>query len=218
MIEEMLRLSPLDSRHARQLVQQFGNVSRAVVIASLLSALAQGVLAGVAFVIVGFPLAFLLTALTMLLAMIPFLGAAAVWIPSCLWLYFHDERPVAAILLTIYCALVVSLIDNLIKPLVLHGHSNLHPLLALLSVLGGVTALGPIGILVGPLAVSFLQALLVMLRTEIDEMSADPAQVAGTSPDGGEPQTGPSAAAAATTSTSPIASQPAAEKQAAAGA
>ena len=57
--------------------------------------------------------------------------------------------------------------DNLIKPYVLHGQSKLHPLLALLSVLGGVQALGPIGILVGPMVVSFLQALLNILHQEL---------------------------------------------------
>ncbi|HIM31482.1 MAG TPA: AI-2E family transporter, partial [Planctomycetes bacterium] len=54
-----------------------------------------------------------------------------------------------------------------IKPLVLHGQSRLHPLLALLSVLGGVQALGPIGILVGPMIVVFLQTLLKILRREL---------------------------------------------------
>ena len=58
--------------------------------------------------------------------------------------------------------------DNIIKPFVLHGQSNLHPLLALLSILGGVQVLGPVGILVGPMLVSFLQALLNMLRIELD--------------------------------------------------
>jgi len=53
---------------------------------------------------------------------------------------------------------------------VLQGQSKLHPLLALLSVLGGVTALGPIGIFVGPIAVAFLQAALTMLAFEIDSL------------------------------------------------
>jgi predicted PurR-regulated permease PerM len=66
---------------------------------------------------------------------------------------------------------VVSTIDNIIKPIVLHGQSKLHPLLALLSVLGGVGALGPIGIFVGPIAVAFLQAALTMLQTELDSLS-----------------------------------------------
>jgi predicted PurR-regulated permease PerM len=177
MIEEGLRLSPLDERHASQLVQRFGNVSRAVVIASLAAAVVQGILAGTAFVVAGIPLAFLLTALTMLLAMIPFLGAAAVWIPTCLWLFLYEGRTTAAVLLALYCAVIVSLSGNVVKPLVLHGHSN--PLLALLSVLGGVTTLGPVGILVGPLAVSFLQALLVMLRTELEELSEVSSPVEG---------------------------------------
>ena len=72
--------------------------------------------------------------------------------------------------LAIYCAIFVSAIDNVIKPLVLHGQSNLHPLLALLSVIGGVQALGPIGILVGPMLVAFMQALLVMFNRELQLM------------------------------------------------
>ena len=80
-----------------------------------------------------------------------------------------------ALLLTLalwgFC--VVSTVDNIIKPLVLHGQSKLHPLLALLSVLGGVGALGPIGIFVGPIAVAFLQAALTMLRVEIGSLSGD---------------------------------------------
>jgi hypothetical protein len=73
--------------------------------------------------------------------------------------------------LAAYCAGVVSTIDNVIKPYVLHGQSNLHPLLALMSVLGGVTALGPVGILVGPMLVAFIHALLVMINKELRLLS-----------------------------------------------
>jgi predicted PurR-regulated permease PerM len=74
--------------------------------------------------------------------------------------------------LAIYCGLIVSTSDNIIKPLVLHGQSGIHPLFALLSILGGVTALGPIGILVGPMLVAFLQALLSMLNMELRRLGA----------------------------------------------
>lgn len=73
-------------------------------------------------------------------------------------------------LLAIWGAAVVSTIDNLIKPLILHGQSNIHPLFALLSVLGGGSALGPIGILVGPMVVAFLQTLLTILQRELREL------------------------------------------------
>jgi predicted PurR-regulated permease PerM len=167
MIRAIMRLSPLDDKYEEQLIDQFGNVTRAVVVATLLSALVQGLLAGAGFYFAGVDSVFLLTVLAMLFAIIPFIGSAGVWVPVCLWIYFVQERTAPAIILAIYCGGVVSSVDNIIKPLVLHGRSNIHPLLALLSVLGGVQALGPIGIIVGPMAVAFLQTLLEMINKEM---------------------------------------------------
>lgn len=167
MISTVMRLSPLDDRYERELLADFADVSRAVVLATLLSAAAQGILSGIAYSLAGLEGTVLLTLLTALLAMVPFVGAAAVWLPVALWLYFIDERAGTAIVLVLYGTVVVSNVDNLIKPLVLHGKSQLHPLLALLSVLGGVNALGPIGILVGPMTVAFLQTLLNILHREL---------------------------------------------------
>lgn len=184
MIHTMMRLSPLDNEYERELLDRFTNVSRAVVVAVLASAVVQGLLAGIGFYFAlapGAPI-FLLTAVTMVLAVVPFVGAAGVWIPTCLWIYFYQERVVdgvtvegdvfTALVLAAYCGGVVSTIDNFIKPYVLHGQSNLHPLLALMSVLGGVTALGPVGILVGPMLVAFIHALLVMVNKELRLMSS----------------------------------------------
>jgi predicted PurR-regulated permease PerM len=90
-----------------------------------------------------------------------------VWVPVCLYQLLYEERPLAAGLLALYCATIVGLADNVVKTIVLHGQSRLHPLLALLSVLGGVAALGPIGILVGPMVVVFLQTLLNIMQREL---------------------------------------------------
>jgi predicted PurR-regulated permease PerM len=169
MVRAFMRLSPLEDKYESQLIDQFGNVTQAVVLATFLSALAQGLLAGIGFYFAGVEAVFLLTVLAMLFAVIPFIGAAGVWLPVCLWMLFVEEPPRtgAAIGLAIYCIVVVSMVDNVIKPFVLHGRSNIHPLLALLSVLGGAEALGPIGILVGPMAVAFLQTLLEMVNKEM---------------------------------------------------
>ena len=170
MIDAVMDLSPLDYLYEQELLERFGDVSRAVVVATLLSALIQGALAGVGYLF-ALPNAapiFLLTALTMVTALVPFVGAAASWICVCGWIYLYGEHtvngqlvqgdPKTAIILGIYCTIVVSGIDNVIKPFILHGQSKLHPLLALLSILGGVQVLGPVGILVGPMLVSFLQS------------------------------------------------------------
>lgn len=180
MIRGMMRLSPLEDHYEQELLDEFVNVSRAVVIATLAAAIAQGLLAGIGFYVAGVNSVFLLMLLTTFLAMIPFVGATAVWLPVALWLGLYEQRYLAAILLFIYGATVVSTVDNFIKPYILHGRSKLHPLLALLSVLGGVQALGPIGILVGPMAVVFLQTLLNILHREITAiMEEQPTAVDG---------------------------------------
>lgn len=214
MIETVLDLSPLDSKYEQELLERFGDVSRAVVVATLLSAVVQGTLAGIgyAFALPHEAPVFLLTALTMVTALVPFVGAVATWICVAGWVYLYGEHvvngqvvqgdPTKAIILAIYCTLVVSSIDNVIKPFILHGQSKLHPLLALLSILGGVQVLGPVGILVGPMLVSFLQALLNMLRKELDSFG-------GVAVDGVAPLAVPAEITARTPSTEDSATHPA---------
>lgn len=173
MIQTLLRLLPLETSRTRELIDQFDSVTRAVVVATLLSAFIQGLLAGLGFYVAGVGSVFLLTALAMLFTLVPFVGGALVWVPVCLWLFGVQERTMATVLLATYCIVVVSMVDNIVKPMVLHGRSNLHPLLALLSVLGGVQALGPIGILVGPMVVAFLQTLLNMVHLELNNITKE---------------------------------------------
>jgi len=160
MIHTLLRLSPLEPSRTRELIDQFDGITRAVVVATLLSAFVQGILLGAGFYVAGVGSVFLLTALAMLLTLVPFVGSAIVYVPVCLWQFGIQGHTTSAVLLGIYSLAIAVTIDNVVKPMVLHGRSNLHPLLALLSVLGGVRALGPIGILVGPMVVAFLQTLL----------------------------------------------------------
>src|SRR4051812_44205754 len=173
MIEAVMAISPLDRSYEQELLQRFADVSRAVVVATLVAAVAQGGLAGIGYNYAlppGAPV-FLLTAITTVFALIPIFGAFGIWGIVCIWIYVQGHT-VAALSLAIYCTIVVSIIDNIMKPLILHGQSKLHPLLALLSILGGIHAFGPVGILVGPMLVSFLQALLNMLRKELDSFEA----------------------------------------------
>lgn len=171
MIATIMRLSPLEDAYERELIDEFDRISRAVVMATLLSAVAQGILAGFGLWLSGIQSVFLLSMITIIFGLVPFVGSAAVIVPACLWLYFSEGRPWAALMLGAYGLLVVGTADNFIKPMVLHGQSHLHPLLALLSVLGGVQVLGAMGILVGPMVVVFLQTLLNILQQEV--MSLD---------------------------------------------
>lgn len=167
MIRTLMRLSPLDDEYEERLLRQFDSTSRAVVLATVLSALAQGILATAAFWVLGMPSLVLLFLATTFMAFIPFLGPAAVWAPVAIYLGAFEGRWPEAIGLTIFGVTVVATVDNVVRMFVLQGNSQLHPLLALLSVLGGLQVFGPIGILVGPMVVVFLQTLLEILNHEL---------------------------------------------------
>lgn len=170
MVRSLMDLSPLDDRYEMELLAEFDRTSRAIVLATLLSALAQGITAGLGYYVAGMPSLVMLTALTTICALIPFFGTAIVWVPVCLYLAIYEERVWPALLLAVWAIMVVGTIDNLVKVFILHGQSQLHPLLALLSVLGGIQSLGPVGIVVGPLVVTLLQTTLGIIRHELSEM------------------------------------------------
>ncbi|MBA62935.1 MAG: hypothetical protein CMJ76_11275 [Planctomycetaceae bacterium] len=173
MVQTLLKLSPLKSDYEKMLIDEFVSISRAVVLATILSALAQGVLAGVGFWIAGMQSILLLTFAATLLAMVPFVGAAVVWFPAALWLILFADKTGYGIFLLIWGIGPVSLSDNIVKPLVLQNTAKLHPMFALLSVVGGVQALGPIGILTGPMVVVFLQTLLNILHRELSTIDGE---------------------------------------------
>lgn len=167
MIKSVMYLSPLDDAYEQELLLEFDRISRAVVLATVLSAIVQGLTAGVGYYVAGMEMMVLLVMLTTIFAMVPFVGPAVIWVPVCLYLGLYEGKIFAACLLALWGVAVVGTIDNLVKAYVLHGQSQLHPLLALLSVLGGVQTLGPVGIVVGPMVVALLQTLLSILQREL---------------------------------------------------
>ena len=163
MLGRLKRLLPIDEPDQVRLFRKFEEVCRGVVLATFLSAITQAVLAGIGFAVAGVGNVWLLGALTLLLSMIPFLGAASVWIPVCLLLVVQD-RYLAAALLAIYCAGVVSTSDNVVKVYVIQGQSRLHPLVVFISILGALRIYGLWGIFVGPIVAMIFYLLLEIIR------------------------------------------------------
>ncbi|KVW96661.1 AI-2E family transporter [Thiobacillus denitrificans] len=139
---------------ARGYIQSVGVTVRAVVFGIVLTAVAQGVLAGLGYWVAGIEAPALWGAITALVSLIPFVGPV-VWIGLSIGLLAHGETQ-AALGLFLWGALVVSWVDNLIRPLVISGPTRIPFLLVFLGVLGGLNAFGLIGLFLGPvlLAVS----------------------------------------------------------------
>jgi len=134
-----------------------GNTVTAVMIGLLLTALVQGILAGAGYWVAGLKAPILLGAVTMVFALIPF-GTPLVWGTLGIWLIMTD-RIWPGVGLLIWGALVVSSMDNLIRPLVISSATQIHFLLVLLGVLGGALAFGFVGLVLGPVILAMVSAL-----------------------------------------------------------
>ena len=133
---------------ARGYIHAAGVTVRAVVFGIVLTALAQGALAGLGYWVAGVPAPALWGLITALVSLIPFLGPV-VWVSLSIGLLAHGETQ-AALGLFLWGALVVSWVDNLIRPLVISGPTRIPFLLVFLGVLGGINAFGLIGLFLGP--------------------------------------------------------------------
>ncbi|MFQ5896973.1 MAG: AI-2E family transporter [Candidatus Methylomirabilia bacterium] len=131
-----------------------GETIRAVMYGVLLTALAQGTLAGLGYLVAGLGAPVLLAVITSLLAFIPF-GAPVVYVPASLWLLVQG-RYLAGLLLLAWGILVVSSVDNLIRSWLISGVARIPFLLVLFGVVGGLTAFGLIGVFIGPVLVTLL--------------------------------------------------------------
>jgi len=140
---------------ALELLQLAGDTIKNVVYGILGTALAQGFLAGIGFLIAGVPGSLLLGTLTCVFSLIP-IGPPLIWLPAALWL-FQKQETGWAIFLFIWGVAIVSMIDNVLKPYFISKGSNLPFVLVFLGVLGGVLAFGLIGVFLGPtvLAIAF---------------------------------------------------------------
>jgi predicted PurR-regulated permease PerM len=148
----------LAGHRARDLIEiTAGTVSR-VMNGILGTALAQSVLALLGFWITGVPGAMLLGLLTFFLSIIP-MGPPLVWIPAAIWLYFHGETA-WAIFMLVYGMVVISSIDNVIKPYLISRGGALPLLLVFMGVLGGLMTFGFIGVFLGPVILAIGYALL----------------------------------------------------------
>ena len=209
MLAGAVRLIPVQKDYKQRLLLQFDQAVRAVVVATFAAAVGQGIATGVGMRLCGASNFFLLTLLATLTALVPLLGTWLVWGPYVLWLGFHEGDWVRAGFLAIYGGVVVGLLDTVIRSYVLHSNVKLHPLLAFVSVMGGIQLMGLWGVFVGPVVASCLHALLKIFNTELyqlsdqqitgnpldpdlDRMESDPATGP---PEGSAPQSVPTAAA-----------------------
>jgi predicted PurR-regulated permease PerM len=159
MVAKAVRLIPMMPERRDRLMEHVGAVIRAVVFGALLTAVVQGVLVGIGFALVGLPSPVVFGALAALAAPIPLIGPALVWVPAVVWLFLQG-RWIAALFLLGWGVALVSTADNVLRPLFISGRAQISTLPVFVGLLGGITAFGPIGLVVGPVLVALALALI----------------------------------------------------------
>ena len=143
-----------------------------MVFATLAAAIAQGVVTAIAVWACGLSGFFLFVVLGTISALIPVAGTWIVWIPAAIYL-FVSGATVKAVLLVLFCVIVVGLLDNVVRTYVLNSNVELHPVLAFVSVLGGLQALGLWGVFIGPVIASCLFAALQIFNQELSTATGE---------------------------------------------
>lgn len=154
---------PLRREQVHRLGDTFAEVGRGLLIGVGLTALLQGGVATIGYLVLEVPQPLVLGLITVFASLIPSIGSGLVWVPVASGLLISG-RPGAAVAMLVIGS-VVSLVDNVLHPMLArYGHLRMHGLLLFIAMLGGIAVFGPGGLLLGPLCVRMAVEVLAMLR------------------------------------------------------
>jgi len=169
LIEFLINLSPLPRDQDEKLIQKFSEMSGAVLVGNGIGGIIQGTLGGFAFMFLGLPSPFLWAIIMGLLAFLPILGIGLVLIPTSIWMLLTGQMAVGIALFIFYMFLSLG-IEYLFKPKIVGDKVKMHTLIVFLSIMGGLTMFGILGIIYGPLIATFFLTLTDIYNSNYRKM------------------------------------------------
>jgi predicted PurR-regulated permease PerM len=164
--KELRPISPFSEEQEHQIFDHLERTIKGALQAVVVVPVIQGILAMIGFVVFGVPSPLVWGTAVILAATVPLLGSPLAWMPACVYLFLNGATG-PAIGLVVYCTLIVSGSDNVVKPLLLRGSARIHPLLGFLSIIGGVLAFGVFGFLIGPVVLSLVLSAIRIYRLDV---------------------------------------------------
>jgi predicted PurR-regulated permease PerM len=183
LVDWIKRTSPLGGPRTQELLAEFKLVSRSVIGANFITGILQAFVATLGYWLSHVPQPVFFGLLTLLTSFIPSVGTSIVSLPLAALLALLGH-PWAALFLTLWSVLFVGTVDNLVRPLLIKGDLNVHGALIFFSIIGGISLVGVVGLVVGPLAMTLFLTMLRFYRRDVRHTLA--AQATGNTP---QPQT-----------------------------
>ena len=153
------RVLPFEEEHREAVIAQAHDLVRASVVSSVAVASAQGAAGGALFWVLGLTAPVFWGVVMAFFSLLPVVGAWVIWLPAALWMLANGQTGRGIALLAVGAG-VVSLIDNVLRPALLAGRAQMNGLLVLIGLLGGMSAFGLLGIVIGPVVVATMTSLL----------------------------------------------------------
>lgn len=169
MVNTLRSLTPLRSEQEDNIIQNLRQMANAVLVGGLSIAALQGLIGGIGLAIVGIPALFWGTVMAAA-ALVPIVGTGLVWVPAVLYLLLNGQTG-SALFLVIWCGGLVTTIDSFLRPVIMRGSSKISLLFLFMSIFGGIQAFGAVGLIYGPLILSFLLAMINIYSAEYRDMS-----------------------------------------------
>jgi predicted PurR-regulated permease PerM len=157
-MREMRRTMPFEDLRRERMIRQTRELVNASIGAGLLIAFMQGLAGGVLFAILGFGAPVFWGVVMGFFALLPFVGTWIVWLPAAIWLLVTGHVAKGLTLLILGGGVVAS-IDNVVRPAILSGRTQMNGLLMFISLLGGVSVFGLLGLVLGPLVTAIVAGL-----------------------------------------------------------
>lgn len=164
-LEGLVQALPFGDERERHLLERFAEVSRATLKGTLVVGFVQGSIGGILFAVLGIGAPVLWGVIMAVLSIIPALGPAIVWLPAAIILIVK-QQVISGIVLIVAGSLIIGLADNFLRPLLVGRDTRMPDYLILLSTLGGLTAFGIAGFVIGPIIAAFFLSLWEMAKEE----------------------------------------------------
>ncbi len=161
-IRRLKRLMPLSQDRIDKTFKQLHDVIQATMYGGVVVALIQGLLGGILFAVFGIPSAVFWGAIMALLSIIPFLGAFIIYIPAGIILIIGGAY-IKGLVVIIIGTVIISQIDNVLRPYFISGRTCLHPLMLFFAIMGGISVFGLLGVVLGPLVAAVFITVLDVL-------------------------------------------------------
>lgn len=171
-IKKIENLSPLKELHYKKILAKFNEVIRAVIFGYIFIAIIEAVLGTAILLILGINAPVLLGLMMGFFAIIPIIGPPVIWLPISLFMILDgyttntSSLVVKGVILLIYGTLIITPVDTILKPKVIGDKANVHPILILLGVLGGLRLFGMVGIIIGPVILAVFMTFLSIYEEE----------------------------------------------------